>query len=75
MFFSNGGRYKSIDNQVNLLSSYAYSVLSGLKVFKKKLWPGSHHPLQQRKRRVYSKPKRFDAQMTLGVVKSFYFKK
>jgi hypothetical protein len=37
MFFSNDGRYKSVGNQADLPSSYAYSVLSGLKVFKKKL--------------------------------------
>jgi hypothetical protein len=59
--------------KTNLLSSYAYSVLSSFKVLKKQLQLRSQHGLQQRKGRVYSKAQPFEAAKTFSVRRNRYF--
>jgi len=62
MFFSNDGTVDEDSYNANLLSSYAYSVLLHFKALKTQLRLRSLLALQSRKRKVYSKPQRLEAE-------------
>jgi len=65
MFSPTTAGTKSADNQANPLSSYAYSVLFDLKALKKATSARQPACTATKKARVYSKPKRFDAEKPL----------
>jgi hypothetical protein len=65
MFSPTTAGTKSADNQADPLSSYAYSVLSDIKAPKKATFASQSACTATKKARVYSKPKRFDAEKPL----------